>query len=191
MIPRHIPRAAWDDVKAMYLDKAMTKQAIADHYGSTIGRVKSALRYMDCKLSPAEVIARNKARLAPINALRAPKPMIVKPAPPYSIFDLIRAAHFITAASIHDICGPRRWRYITRIRQAICHLAHEHYSFNHVGRVISRDHSTVMHGCRVAADLVARDVNFRRLVESIRNEALRAKARERQNIMASVESIAA
>ena len=35
----NIPRAAWPDLRDMYLNQGMTRQQIADHYGTTMYRI--------------------------------------------------------------------------------------------------------------------------------------------------------
>jgi len=46
----NIPRAAWPDIRDMYLNQGMTRQQIADHYGTTMYRIVTALRHMECTL---------------------------------------------------------------------------------------------------------------------------------------------
>lgn len=192
MIDRHIPRAAWPDVKAMFIDQMMTKQAIAVHYATTIGAVTSALRGMGCTLSPEEVTARSKARIEAVNAMRALEPAEVKPTPPFSIMGVILAASKVTSVSVLDLCGPRKFAKLVRIRAAIYYVARPYYSFPHIGRIVGgRDHSTVINGLTIAERYMAKDWRFHSLVESIRNQASHTARNERRAITAQVERLAA
>lgn len=57
-----------------------------------------------------------------------------------------------------DLTSARRARHLARPRQVVMWLARKHtpYSLPHVGRSIgNRDHTTVMHACRVIDKLLA------------------------------------
>jgi hypothetical protein len=177
----------------MYLDEGLSRQKIADHYGTTIDRVRTVLRVMDCKLPPDEVRRRSLERLLKCNKGRQRNfaQQVTKTAPPYTITDLVNAAHWITSASVDDIKGRHRVRFLARIRQAVWFLAQGHYSYLRISRAFSRDHTTVIHGCRVAYNLIETCTQFRDLVDAIRTEALRAKEKDRVAISQLLTRIAA
>jgi chromosomal replication initiation ATPase DnaA len=177
----------------MYLDEGLSRQEIADHYATNLGRVRTALRAMDCKLPPDEVRRRSHERLLKYNKGRQRNfaQDNSKPAPPYTITDLVNAAHWITRASVDDIKGRDRVRFLARIRQAVWFLAQGHYSYLRISRAFCRDHTTVIHGCRVAYDLIETCSGFRDLVDAIRTEALRAKEKDRVAISQILTRIAA
>lgn len=190
----HIPRAAWPEIREMFMEREMRKQDIADHYGVPLSSIQSALRLMGCKLSPDEVVRRNCARMAAANIERAARaaPEVVKPAPPFSIAGVVDAASLVTGVSVDDLCSPSRFSKLVRIRAAIYYITRPYYSFPHIGRFVGgRDHSTVINGMTIAERFMAKDWRFQALVESIRNEATRKAASERRAIAAHVERLAA
>lgn len=103
-----------------------------------------------------------------------------KPLPPYTVEQITETAARMTRTPIETLHGQRKRRWITRIRFAIWLLAEPHFSYGHIGRVFGcRDHSTIIHGCTVAADLVERDKLFAALVAGIKRETLARQSVER------------
>lgn len=72
----------------------------------------------------------------------------------------------------HDeVTGKRRSREIALPRQVSMYLIREltPLSTTAIGRVFSgRDHSTVMHSCEKVADMMRRDIAFRKTVEELK-----------------------
>jgi chromosomal replication initiator protein len=77
------------------------------------------------------------------------------------------AQHFGIPAAI--LRGSSRERRYARPRQVAMYMAREMTarSYPEIGRHFSRDHSTVIHGCRRVARIAAEDEDFRRDVESV------------------------
>lgn len=188
----NIPRAAWPDIRDKYLNQGMTRQQIADHYGTTMHRIVTALRHMECTLPKEEANRRNIERIVAFNiGRRRAMYHIVRPAPPYALTGLINAAGMVTRSTTGDIKSHCRKRYLVRIRWAIWYLAQGHFSYSAIGRTFSRDHATVIYGCQQAHKLIETDGMFRDMVATIRSEALRTKERQRQEVVAILERIAA
>lgn len=104
-----------------------------------------------------------------------------KPDPPYTVTELTQSAASLTFTSIADIYSDKKPKRIARIRFAIWHLAEPHFSYPHIGRMSGdRDHSTIMHGCHRAADLLETDKGFQILVNEIRSQTLARLANERK-----------
>lgn len=190
---KHIPFSLHPKIKEMFLEQGMTKQEIAAAIGTRFCSVVAALRQMDCRLSDRQIDDRRRANIERYNRVRRRKAeeVKVKPAPPYTIIDLIKAAKFVTGQPVDEICGRCRWKHLINIRNAIYYLGCEHYSMAYVGRKLDRDHTTVLHGRRNAMIAIEVNPHFRRLVEAIRYEAAKAKEAERRQIAASVEALAA
>lgn len=188
----NIPRAAWPDIREMYLNQGMTRQQIADHYGTTMHRIVTALRHMECTLPKKEANRRNIERIKAFNiGRRRAMYQIIRPIPPYALTGLINAASMVTRSSTNDIKSHRRNRYLVRIRWAVWYLAQGHFSYSAIARAFSRDHATVIYGCHQAHKLIETDSLFRDMVAIIRSEALRAKERQRQEVESILERIAA
>lgn len=187
-----IPRSTWPQIREMYIDQGKSRQQIADHLGVSIRAVMSALYHMDCKLSPEQLRARMRDRLAISNKNRRRKGCsIIRTRAPYTMGGLLTAATHLTKVTANDVKSHRRQQYLVRIRWAVWFLSQGHFSYPQIGRTFSRDHSTIIHGCQQALKLIETDEHFRDLVASIRNEALRAQANQRQAVQALIEGIAA
>lgn len=103
-----------------------------------------------------------------------------KPLPPYTVEQLTEAAAWMTHTPVEALHSQSKLRWIVRIRFAIWHLAEPHFSYGHIGRVSGcRDHSTIVHGCTVAADLIERDKLFTSLVAGIKRETIARLSIER------------
>lgn len=74
-----------------------------------------------------------------------------------SVDDIIKLSAHLFGVAIDDIKGKSRLRVYALPRQLACYLARRYcknyygktMSFNQIGRVLGRDHSTVMHGCDI------------------------------------------
>lgn len=74
--------------------------------------------------------------------------------------------------TLADVKGPSREKQIARARQAAMYLSRQliKLSFPEIGRRFGRDHSTVMTAVKRVPDLMAKDADFRRLVEILEQE---------------------
>lgn len=83
---------------------------------------------------------------------------------------IIAAACEASGISRELMTGPRRSRRLARPRQvamlACANLA-THASLPQIGRAFRRDHTTIMHGIRRAAELVAEHPDLRALYDAI------------------------
>lgn len=92
------------------------------------------------------------------------------------VADIITLASQMAAIERKVLVGRTRYRRVVRVRQACMLLARENgHSFPTIGRMFDRDHSTVIHGCEVAEDYIARDPGFAAFVERLRASAMRAQ----------------
>jgi len=68
-----------------------------------------------------------------------------------------------------DIMGRRHARTITYPRQIVCYLIRKHRedSLTQIGRWLNRDHTTILHSCRVIEDGIKSDSHVRDDVENI------------------------
>lgn len=90
----------------------------------------------------------------------------------------VRVADIIQDVGLHmglsraDIVGPCRLPGLFRARAAICWLAREATpaTLPQIGAIMGgRDHSSIVHACRRAADMRARDPAFRLLTDRLLN----------------------
>lgn len=91
--------------------------------------------------------------------------------PKVFIADIVTAAARVFGLSRSDITGQRRLRAIMPARIATYYLAREltDTALNGIGRAIGgRDHSTVLHGCRMAEAMMAADSYYCAKVERVR-----------------------
>ena len=68
------------------------------------------------------------------------------------------------------LLGPRRTRDIAWARHLVMLVARDEcpwLSFPHIGRMINRDHTTVMSGCKAAERRIGQFDHYRRLYEAI------------------------
>lgn len=74
-----------------------------------------------------------------------------------------------------ELLSERRLREVARPRQAAMYLAQDLTlaSLPTIGRAFERDHTTVMHACRVVTELMRRDPEFAEKVEAAAAHALR------------------
>lgn len=99
-----------------------------------------------------------------------PNPSADEPAPkPYiTIASIIAEVCDYYGVTPREICSKSRRRPIVRYRQMACYLAKRLTirSYPEIGRKIGdRDHSTVIHACRVIDNLIERDADLKGDVE--------------------------
>ncbi len=82
------------------------------------------------------------------------------------ILNRVSAARDISPAMIR---GPRRWASIVRARHEVAWLLRQHtaMSYPEIGRLLDRDHSSVMHGVRCIAAAVALSEEYRAELDQI------------------------
>lgn len=92
------------------------------------------------------------------------------------VADIITLAAEMAAIDRKVLTGRSRYRRVVRVRQACMLLARENnHSYPTIGRMFGRDHSTVIHGCEVAADTIARDPDYAAFVARLRTGAAKAR----------------
>ncbi len=91
------------------------------------------------------------------------------------IADILYHASQLSGVSVEQILGRSRKQQIVRTRHAVCMVAREQmgangpaYSFPTIGRAFGKDHSTIIHGCTMAAETVRRDPVYAEFVEALR-----------------------
>jgi len=86
-----------------------------------------------------------------------------------TVGELVAAASRISNISTKDITGKARFRHIVRVRQAVMYLAwFDGHSTHAIGRRLGgKDHSTVIHARDSVPGFMARDDEYRDLVERI------------------------
>ena len=79
--------------------------------------------------------------------------------------------------TVDDIKGKSRVRHLVRARQVACFLAREMtgHSYPHIGGIMGgRDHSTIIHACRLVPELTKRDARFAETIDFIRKRVTEA-----------------
>jgi hypothetical protein len=96
---------------------------------------------------------------------------VFPPRSPFRIADVIAAASAEFGVPVREILSECRERSTARARQAAMYLARELTlaSYSVIGRAFNRDHTTVIHGCRIIEQLMATDRDLRRRVEAAEN----------------------
>ena len=92
------------------------------------------------------------------------------PNPHYTVKGIIEAASRVTNVDAKSITGPSRLRHLVRIRQAAYYVARQRtgQSYPQIGlRFNGRNHSTIMHGVKLAEHLMERDGQFALMVIQI------------------------
>lgn len=89
--------------------------------------------------------------------------------PTTRIHDLVTIASKLSRISVDDILGPSKKRPIARVRQAIMYAATLQgvHSFPQIGRVMRRDHTTVVHAKQMVPEFMARDPEYLKFVWAI------------------------
>lgn len=77
------------------------------------------------------------------------------------VSELIGKASELFDVHRRDILGPYRYNFLMPARFALCKaLRNRGMSYPHIGRVLERDHSTVIHAIRRADYMIERDTEF-------------------------------
>jgi len=85
---------------------------------------------------------------------------------------IIQQASRLSGLMPADITSRSKRKACVRVRQAICLVAHENrYGSIHIGRRLSRDHSTVITAIASAQEAERRDPVFARFVSALREAA--------------------
>lgn len=86
--------------------------------------------------------------------------------------EVLAHASDTTLIPMADLVGKSRFREHCYARFAICMVANENgRSLSEIGRVLNRDHTTVLHAVRQGKELEARGGNFAALVRNVRLRA--------------------
>jgi len=98
--------------------------------------------------------------------LRGPKP------PPTTLVSILRGISSITGIPESEIIGRNRVQELVDARRIYCHLARKHTdkTLYSIGRLIKRDHSTVLYYDNTAQNLIKTDKDFRELASFIERE---------------------
>ena len=83
----------------------------------------------------------------------------------HEIMRAVCRAYYISGA---DLTGPRRARQYARPRQVCMYLIRErcpHMSLPMIGRIMNRDHTTIMHGLERVQDLLETAPEFRKYMQ--------------------------
>lgn len=91
------------------------------------------------------------------------------------VSDLITIASRITRLTPDQITGPQRHKPIARVRQAVAYVAAEQgrHSYPQIGKMLNRDHSTIIHAHKMVPVFMRSDADLRLLVERLFIEAER------------------
>lgn len=88
------------------------------------------------------------------------------------VTDIITLAAKLSFTDVRVITGRDRSRPVVRIRQAVCKVAREHgHSLPFIGRMLGRDHTTIMHACNVVDAVYPRDAAFAKFIDELRRQA--------------------
>jgi chromosomal replication initiation ATPase DnaA len=99
---------------------------------------------------PPIVFARNRVANKPL-AMHLYTAPIGPPSPPRNVREYITLECYASGVSVSEVYGRSRKAEIVRIRQRAMHYAVKRLgmSMPKVGRILKRDHTTVLHGVRV------------------------------------------
>tara|TARA_B100001248_G_C27278837_1_gene406672 strand:- start:197 stop:634 length:438 start_codon:yes stop_codon:yes gene_type:complete len=88
--------------------------------------------------------------------------------------DIILAASRLTEVTPEEILSPRRKKHITLVRHLVYKLTSElcPYSYPQIGRMLDRDHSTVIAGIKAVDIKIMHHQYIRDLYHKIRQEVL-------------------
>lgn len=95
--------------------------------------------------------------------------------------DVIDKASELFCVHRRDILGPYRYNFLMPARFALCKALRERgLSYPHIGRVMNRDHSTVIYAASRAEYLMERDSSYANKVQTLID--LRPESTEREEI---------
>lgn len=82
--------------------------------------------------------------------------------------DYIRAAAKMFGVHPRDITGPYRFQFILKPRFALSKALRERgWSYSEIGRLMKRDHSTIMHHIRKAEYFMERDPDYAAKIKTL------------------------
>ena len=90
------------------------------------------------------------------------------------VADIIAAASRMTGIPVADITGRSRVQRLARVRQAIAYVAakqDDRMSYPQIGRILGRDHSTILHSIGMAEIFRKRDPEYAKFLRQLRREA--------------------
>lgn len=93
------------------------------------------------------------------------------------VADIIAAASRMTGIPVADITGRSRVQRLARVRQAIAYVAakqDDRMSYPQIGRILGRDHSTILHSIGMAEIFRKRDPEYAKFLRQLRMEARNA-----------------
>lgn len=90
----------------------------------------------------------------------------------HSIQAITEVAGRLSYVSVKDLIGYGRFRHINRVRQAVFYVStQEGHSSPQIAIAMGgRDHSTILHGARVAAEWAERNPDYALFLERIREK---------------------
>lgn len=190
---RHFVRARKHEVQPC----VRCKQALhATTKGDMCGCCRSAIaQSRRCTVCDKRLSAGNKSMLCSVHyaeslGRKAAHSMSFKAALPFQCKHVMAATANVMSITAENMTGPCRDAYFVTARQIYSAICREHYSYPHIGRTLSRDHSTIIHAVE-RANARKGDLHFARLMVLVRDEAIAIKAGERAAIAAHVERLAA
>lgn len=97
---------------------------------------------------------------------------------PYSRVMMFHLAQQLFGVHERDITGSARFRFVLNARFAVVKALHMRgWSYTEIGRLLDRDHSTIINACRKAQKLMDADPSYARKVKQIaRMNALKEAA---------------
>jgi chromosomal replication initiation ATPase DnaA len=116
---------------------------------------------------PALIVRPDTVTLA--HRILAQRPLDEFTAPTNMIIQVVSTRFHVSVAKLKS---PQRAQHTAFVRQIAMYLLREctDSSFPHIGCLFYRDHSTVIHGCRLIARRMEADSSFARMVESLKRE---------------------
>ena len=104
----------------------------------------------------------------------------------FTIGSALKAVSEVFGVRKDDLLSPRRAKYITTPRFALMYLGYymTHNSTTTVGRFLSRDHTTIIHGCRRAIELKRNNKAFAKKLEKATELAIKYDGQRRKKIEA-------
>ena len=94
-------------------------------------------------------------------------------APTTTIASIIEAVSARLGLAVREITSPRRARALSRARQILAYLSHEHAGFSlpAIGHALGdRDHTTILYQVRKARSLLTREPAFADIIRSVRRQ---------------------
>lgn len=109
----------------------------------------------------------------------------------FTIGSALKAVSEVFGVRKDDLLSPRRAKYITTPRFALMYLGYymTHNSTTTVGRFLSRDHTTIIHGCRRAIELKRSNKAFAKKLEEATELAIKYDGQRRKKIEAFKQEI--